>query len=86
MFMQALSDVFRDRIITSGILSACSPDLDACDFLFHGCFKDIVYNSNPRTKELKKNIHKETANIPAEQLQSVNKNLFYWSEECLHIG
>jgi hypothetical protein len=35
--------------------------------------KDRVYNINP------------WANIPAEQLQRVNQNLFQWCKECLHV-
>jgi hypothetical protein len=38
--------------------------------------KDKVYNRNTRTEELKENICREIANIPAEQLQRVNHNLF----------
>jgi hypothetical protein len=34
--------------------------------------KDKFYNSKPRKEELKENIHREIANIPAELLQSVN--------------
>jgi inhibitor of nuclear factor kappa-B kinase subunit alpha len=84
--MQALSDVFRDRIISSGIWPACSPDLNPCDFFFWGCLKDKVYNSNHQTVgELKENICREMANIPAEQLQRVNQNLFCWCEECLRV-
>jgi hypothetical protein len=30
--MHALSDVFRDRIVSGGIWSACSSDLNPCDF------------------------------------------------------
>jgi hypothetical protein len=67
MSVQALSDVFGDRIISSGIWPARSPDLNPCDFLFWGCLKDKVYNRNPRTEELKENIRREIANIPAEQ-------------------
>jgi hypothetical protein len=39
-------------------------------FFFCGCLKDQIYRSNPRTEEeeVKENIHKETANIYAEQL------------------
>jgi hypothetical protein len=66
--MQALSDVFRDRIINSDILPARSPDFDPCDIFFWGCLKDKVYNSNPRAEELKENIRREISNIPAEQL------------------
>jgi hypothetical protein len=36
-------------------------------------------------EELKKNIHKEIANIHAEQLQMVNHNLYRRCKECLHV-
>jgi uncharacterized protein YfkK (UPF0435 family) len=36
-------------------------------------------------EELKENIRGEIANIPAEQLQMVNQNLFRRCEECLHV-
>jgi hypothetical protein len=48
--MQALPDVFRDRIISSGIWPACSPQLQPCDFFFWVCLKDEVYKSNPKQK------------------------------------
>jgi hypothetical protein len=84
--IQALSDVFWERIISSGTWPARSPDLNPCDFLFWGCFfKDKVYNSNPRTEELKGNVHRELSNIPAEQLQRVNQNLFCRCEGCLRV-
>jgi hypothetical protein len=41
--MQALSDVFGDRIVCSGIWPTRSPDLNPCDFFFWGCLKDKVY-------------------------------------------
>jgi hypothetical protein len=50
MSLQALSDVFRNRIINSGIWAAHSPDLNPCDFFLWGCLKDKVYNSNPEWK------------------------------------
>jgi hypothetical protein len=78
MSMQALSDVFGDRIISSGIWTACSPGLNPSDFFFWGCLKEKVYSSNPRTEEeLKENICKKISNILAEQLQKVNLNLFH---------
>jgi hypothetical protein len=43
-----------------------------------GLFEDKVYNSNPGTEELKENIRREIANIPAERLPPV-------CEECLCI-
>jgi hypothetical protein len=45
MSMQALSDNFGDRIISSGIWPASSPDLNPCDSFFCGYFKDKVFNS-----------------------------------------
>jgi hypothetical protein len=64
--MQALSDIFEGRIISRDIWPACSPDLNPCDFFFWGCLNGKVYNSNPHTEELKENICRELANIPAE--------------------
>jgi hypothetical protein len=84
--MQALSDLFRNRIISSGIWPACSPNLNLCEFFFWHCLEDRAYNSNARMEEeLKENICWEIANIPAEQLQRVNQNLFRLCEECLHV-
>jgi hypothetical protein len=62
-----------------------SPDLNHSDFFFWGCLKDKVYNSNPRKGEIKENIRREIANIPVEQLQMVNHNLFCRYEECLRV-
>jgi hypothetical protein len=77
MSMQALSDVFADTIIISGIWPACSPDLNPHDIFFWDCLKDKVYSSNPRTgEELKEHIRREISNIFAEHLQKVNQNLF----------
>jgi hypothetical protein len=85
MSVQALSDVFEDRVISSGIWPSHSPDLNPYDFFFWG-LEDKVYSNNPQTeKELKENIHKEISNIPAEHLQKVNQNLFRWCEECLRV-
>jgi hypothetical protein len=83
--MQALSDVFRDRSISSDISPACSPNLNPYDFFFWDCLKDQVYSSNPQTKELKENIHREISNIPAEHLQKVNQNFFRQCKEYLRI-
>jgi hypothetical protein len=46
MSLQALSYVYVKRINSSGIWQACSPALNACDFLW-GCLKDRLYNNNP---------------------------------------
>jgi hypothetical protein len=83
--VQALSDAFGDRIISSNIWLVHSPDLNRCEFSFWGCLKDKVYNSNPRTEELKEDIRREIANIPTEQRQRVYQNLFRRCEECLPV-
>jgi hypothetical protein len=84
--MQALSNVFREGIISSGIWPADSPDLHPCDFLFWDCLKDKVYNSNPQMEEeLKENICRRIANIPAEHFRRVNQNLFSLYKEYLHV-
>jgi hypothetical protein len=86
MSVQALFHVFEDRIISSDIWPACSPDLNLCDFFFWCSLKDKVYDNNPRTEELKENVCREIANIPAEQLQIINQNFFRWCKECLLVG
>jgi hypothetical protein len=47
MSLQALFDVFGDRIIRSGIWPARSPDLNPCNFFLKSCLKDKVYSNNP---------------------------------------
>jgi hypothetical protein len=54
MSVQALSDVFGDRIISSGIWPASSLSRNPCDFFFWGCLNGKVYKNNSRTEELKK--------------------------------
>jgi hypothetical protein len=56
--MQALTSVFGERIISSGVCPASSPDLNPCDSFFWSCLKDKVYKSNPKMEELKEYIHK----------------------------
>ncbi|PNF26684.1 hypothetical protein B7P43_G03384, partial [Cryptotermes secundus] len=45
--MQALSDISRNRNISSSIWPAHSPVLNPCNFFFWRYLKDKVYNSNP---------------------------------------
>jgi hypothetical protein len=46
MSMQALSDVFGDRITSSDIWPVCLLDLNPNDVFFWHCLKDKVYKSN----------------------------------------
>jgi hypothetical protein len=83
--MQALPRVFEDRIISS-IWPARSPDLNLVIFFFWSCFKANVYSNKPQTgKQLKENIPREIENIPAVQLQRVNRNLFLQGNKCLCV-
>jgi hypothetical protein len=63
----------------------CSADLNPCGFLFWACLTDKLYKCNLWTEELKENICKEIANIPAEQFQRVNQNSFCQREKCLRV-
>lgn len=85
MSTQALSSLFGDISISSGIWSTNLPDNNPCGFFCWRCLKDKVYNSSPRMKDLKENTHRKIANIPAEQLQMVDQNLFLQCKECLHV-
>jgi hypothetical protein len=80
MSMQALSVVFVERIISSGIWPLRSPELNPFNFFFWGCLKTAFTTVTPE----RKNIRTEIANIPAEQLQRINEN-FFWCEECLRV-
>jgi hypothetical protein len=62
---KALSDVFRDSIISSSIWPARPSGLNPCDFFFWGCLKNKLYNSNRQTKDIKDYISREIENIPA---------------------
>jgi hypothetical protein len=57
--------------MTSVIWPARSPDLNTCHFYLWGCLKNKVYNTKPQREDLKENIRREVANIPAEELQRV---------------
>jgi hypothetical protein len=72
--MQALSVVFGDRIISSDVWPARSPNINPCFSFFWGLLKDNVHYSDPWTEELKEYIRREIANIPAEQLQRINQS------------
>jgi hypothetical protein len=58
-------------IISNGNWPARSPDLKPCDFFFWGCLKDKAYKRNSQTEEMKENVPREIANIPAEPLPPV---------------
>jgi hypothetical protein len=71
--------------MSSDIWSARSPDLNPYNFFRWGCLKYNVYNSNPRTEELRENIRREIFNIAAENHKNVNENPFRLCEQCLRV-
>jgi hypothetical protein len=44
--MQAVTDIFRERIINNGLWQDHSLKLNPCNFFFWGCLKDKVYKTN----------------------------------------
>ena len=55
--------------------SACSPDLNPCDFFLWGYLKLKVYNNHPQSIErLKDEIHQEITTIPHEMIHRVINN------------
>jgi hypothetical protein len=68
--MQSLPNIFRDRIISSNIWPARSPDLNRYHFFFWGCSEEKFHKSNNRTEDLKENIRREISNIPAPKGKS----------------
>ena len=62
--MREIERVFHDRIISSDLWPARSPDKSPCDFYLSGTLKNAVCKTNPRTlEELKRNIRDESINI-----------------------
>jgi hypothetical protein len=54
-------------------------------FFLLGLFEGKSYSTNPRTEGLKENFLREISNIPTENLQKVDQNLFRRCEECLRV-
>jgi hypothetical protein len=57
--LQAIREVFDDRIISKGLCPPRSPDLTVCDYFLWGTLKNRVYGNNPHT------IDEQTSYIPA---------------------
>jgi hypothetical protein len=70
-------------IVSSRIWPVCSSDLTLEIFIFCGCSKDKIYNSNPRMEDLKENICREIANIAAASRE--NLNIFRRCEESIRV-
>jgi hypothetical protein len=68
-----LNEVFDDRLISHGLWSARSPDLNPCDFYQWGNQKDKAYSNNPHTLvELKQSIRETISYIEVSELKLVS--------------
>ncbi|PSN46547.1 hypothetical protein C0J52_19601, partial [Blattella germanica] len=83
--MREIVDVFEDRIVSRGLWSPRSPDINPCDFYLWGKLKSVVYANNPHTlDELKENIRQEIRNISRDELLKVSANVLKRCEACLN--
>lgn len=82
--MDAIDEIFGERVISRRLWPARSPDLNPCDFYLWGMLKDRVYVNNPRTLDaLKENIRGEINAITREELQRVSNNFFSRCQACI---
>jgi hypothetical protein len=70
--MEALHEMFGEKIISQGLRPSHSPDSTVRDFYMWGNLKQKVYSNNPRTlKALKNKIRSVIHNITDGELQRV---------------
>ena len=85
--LDAIREVFDDRIISRGLWPSRSPDLTVCDYYLWGTLKNRVYRNNPHSiDELKDNIRAELGRITEEELLRVNQNFIKRCQECVNVG
>lgn len=85
--METIENVFSDRVISTGLWPARSPDLSACDFYLWGNLKQKVYKNNPRTVEaLENEIRRAIAEITEAELRRVSLNFLRRCQVCLDLN
>jgi hypothetical protein len=85
--LEALREVFGDRIISRGLLSKCSHDLIHRDLYLWGSLKNKVNKTDPHTLEKQRNnIRREISEIFREEIQRVDTNVFRRYTECIRSG
>jgi hypothetical protein len=73
--MEALHEIFGERIISRGLWPPRSPDLSVRDFYLWGKLKQNVCRNNPRTLEaLENEIRSAVHDITEGKLQRVSQN------------
>ena len=79
--MEALENVFGERIISRNHWAPRSPDFTPCDYFLWGFLKSKVFHNT--LKQLRNNITQQITDIPTEMLQKVFGNLFRRYQLCL---
>jgi hypothetical protein len=70
--LEALREVFNDRVISRGLWPPCSPDLTPCDFYLWGSLRVKVYKTNPHTvEELRYNIRHKIQQFPGKNTREL---------------
>jgi hypothetical protein len=84
--MEALHEIFGERITSQRLWSPCSADLILCEFYLGRKFKQNVYKNNPCTLEaLENEIRSVIHNITENELQQVTKNFLLWCQACSDV-
>lgn len=82
--MSYLKNIFGDRLISTNLWPARSPDLTPLDYYLWGMLKNKVYVNNPQTiSELKFTILNEIALINGNELKNVFENLKTRLDLCI---
>ena len=85
--MEAVQQVFGNRVITHDMWPPRLPDLTPPDFYLWGELKGTVYANNPHTIEhLKDNIRPAISKIQREELVRVFTNMRKRVELCLEVN
>jgi hypothetical protein len=82
--INALNEMFENRLISRGLWPSVSPDLSLCDFYLWGNLKDIVYSNNPHTLvELMQSVRDTVSSVEVRELRLLSNNIFKGLEACL---
>jgi hypothetical protein len=85
--MVALSIVFRDRIVHSGLGPACSHNLSSCDFYLWGTIKQNLYRSDPpKFKNGRKTTKRKFTLFHEKGLRQERKLFQRWHEQLQNNG
>lgn len=82
--LKRLSEVFPNRVISTGLWPPRSPDLSPLDFYLWGATKEKVYKRRPHNLEdLQQHITENIRNITRQELISVSDNMRKRIDLCI---